>query len=113
MAQAKFEFRLEALLKHRAQIEKEKQRKMALIQQEMQILTRELQEAQRRIAAEERGLSARELTGRLDMQYIAHEKRYVGNLHLKIALACKNSPASSKNSPPPAPNCWKPPAPAR
>jgi flagellar FliJ protein len=82
----KFVFRLEALLEHRLQLEKEEQRKVGQVQQEMQALQRELQDAQGRIAAENRNLSARELTGRLDMQFIAHGKKYVGNLHVKIIL---------------------------
>src|SRR4051812_13860201 len=84
---AQFEFRLEALLTHRQQVEKEKQRRVAVVQQEIQALMRKIQEAQSRISAENRSLGARELTGKLDMQYIAHEKRFVGNLHLKIVLA--------------------------
>lgn len=86
MAVARFHFKLEALLTHRQQVEKEKQRKLAVIQQEIQALTRQLQETQARIAAENRTLTATQLTGSLDMQYIAHEKRYVGNLHVKIVL---------------------------
>jgi flagellar protein FliJ len=86
MAIARFHFKLEALLAHREQIEKEKQRKFAIIQGEIQALARQLQETHTRIAAENRTLTATQLTGKLDMQYIAHEKRYVGNLHVKIVL---------------------------
>ena len=84
---ARFEFRLEALLTHREQIEKEKQRKLAAVGQQIQAVVRHIQETQARIAEENRTLGAKELTGSLDMQYIATEKRYVGNLHLRIALA--------------------------
>src|SRR5947208_1512702 len=84
---ARFEFRLAALLTHRQQIEKEKQRVMGKIQQEMQALMRQIQETRSRIVAENRTLGAKELTGRLDMQYIAHEKRYVGNLQVKVILS--------------------------
>jgi flagellar FliJ protein len=84
---AKFEFKLEALLEHRLQVEKEKQRRVAVIQQEIQALQRQIQDAQMRIALENRTLGARELAGRLDMAYISSEKRYVGNLHLKIVYA--------------------------
>jgi len=84
---ARFEFRLEALLTHREQIEKEKQRKLAAVGQQIQAVVRHIQETQSRIAEENRTLGAKELTGSLDMQYIATEKRYVGNLHLRIALA--------------------------
>jgi flagellar FliJ protein len=83
----RFKFRLEAVLRHRAQIEKEKQRQLAAVSQQIQILVRQIHETQARIGEENRTLGARELTGRLDMQYIAVERRFVGNLHLRIALA--------------------------
>ena len=84
---ASFDFKLEALLTHRLHIEKEKQRRLAVVQQQILILQRGIQETQNRIAQENKTLGVTELTGRLDMQYIAHEKRFVGNLHVRIALA--------------------------
>ena len=84
---AKFEFRLEALLTHREQIEKEKQRKLAAVGQQIQSVVRHIHETKARIAEENKTLGTRELTGKLDMQYIATEKRFVGNLHMRIALA--------------------------
>jgi flagellar protein FliJ len=84
---ARFEFKLEALLTHRAQIEKDKQRRLAQIQQQMQAALRKIQDAQTRIREENRTLGTKELTGMLDMQYIAHEKRFVGALTMRIALA--------------------------
>src|SRR4051812_16475658 len=83
---AHFDFRLAALLAHRLQVEKEKQRAYAAIGLEIQGVMRQIRETQARIGAENRTLGAGELTGRLDMQYIAHEKRFVGNLQLKIVL---------------------------
>lgn len=83
----RFKFRLEALLTHRQQVEKEKQRRVAQLQQEVQAVVRGIQEAQARISAENRTLGVKELTGKLDMQYIAHEKRFVGALQMKISLA--------------------------
>jgi flagellar FliJ protein len=84
---ARFRFKLEALLEHRQMVEKEKQRRVAQIQQEIQVIQRQIQDAQMRIALENRTLGTRELTGRLDMTYIATEKKYVGNLQLKIVYA--------------------------
>src|SRR5215467_2127974 len=83
----RFVFPLQALLTHREQIEKDKQRAMAVIQQQMQAVRMQIQETEARIVAEDHTLGARELTGHLDMQYIAHEKRFVGNLRVKIVLA--------------------------
>jgi flagellar FliJ protein len=96
MAVAKFHFKLEALLAHRQQVEKEKQRKLAVVQNEVQALTRQLQETHTRIAAENKSLTATHLTGTLDMQYIAHEKRYVGNLQIKIVLGMQKLAAMEK-----------------
>jgi flagellar FliJ protein len=84
---ARFKFRLEALLTHRRQLEKDKQRRVAQLQQEIQAVVRQIQDTQARIKAENRTLGTRELTGRLDMQYIAHEKRFVGALAVRISLA--------------------------
>jgi flagellar protein FliJ len=86
MAEPKFEFRLEALLEHRRAIEKEHQRKVAGIQQQIHALTRQIRDAQLRIALENKKLSGEQLVGKLDMAYIANEKRFVGNLHMHIAL---------------------------
>lgn len=82
-----FVFRLEALLTHRQQLEKDRQRRVAQVQQEVQVLVRLIQETQARISAENRTLGVKELTGKLDLQYIAHEKRFVGALQVKITLA--------------------------
>jgi flagellar FliJ protein len=84
---AQFEFRLEALLTHRAQIEKDKQRRLAQVQQQIQAILRKIQDAETRIRQENRTLGGNELTGALDMQYIAHEKRFVGALTMRIVLA--------------------------
>ena len=84
---ARFDFKLEALLTHREHVEKDAQRRMAKIQQEIQALVRQIQETRTRIVAEDRTLGTKELTGVLDMQYIAHEKRFVGNLHIKVMLS--------------------------
>ncbi len=83
----RFQFKLEALLTHRRHIEKEKQRRLAQIQQEIQAVQRRIRETRELVESENRTLGARELTGRLDMQYIAHEKRFVGALAVRIALA--------------------------
>lgn len=82
---ARFEFSLEALVTQRERVEKEKQRRVAAVQQEIQAVMRGIQDIHARISQENRTLGARELTGRLDMQYIAHEKRFVANLQIKAA----------------------------
>ena len=46
----RFKFRLEALLTHRQQLEKEQQRRVAQVQQEIQAVVRGIQETQARIS---------------------------------------------------------------
>ncbi|MCL2647877.1 MAG: flagellar export protein FliJ [Phycisphaerales bacterium] len=89
MPDPKFKFRLETLLEHRRSIEKDCQRKVAEIQQESQKLLRQIQDAQSRIETENNALTRDKLLGPLDMQYIAHEKRFVGNLNMHIALTMR------------------------
>jgi flagellar FliJ protein len=96
MAQPRFKFPLEALLEHRQQIEKEHQRIVAKIQQDAQALVRDIQQAEARIVAENKTLTGEKLVGTLDMQYIALEKRFVGNLHMKIALTMQQLAAMEK-----------------
>jgi flagellar protein FliJ len=84
---ARFQFKLEALLTHRRHVEKEKQRRLAQVQQEILDVHRHIQETQNLIQVENQTLGAKELTGRLDLLYIAHEKRFVGALAVRIALA--------------------------
>ena len=96
MAEPQFEFRLEALLTHRKQIEREHQLEVAQIQQQIQVLVRQIQDSQARIVEENGRLSVKELVGRLDMQYIARQKRYVGNLHVQIILTMQRMAAVEK-----------------
>lgn len=96
MAQAKFIFRLETLLEHRRHIEKEHQRNVAAIQLQINQLVQMIQDCQARIAQENQTLAGEQLVGRLDMQYIAHEKRFVGNLHVKIVLTMQKIAATEK-----------------
>src|SRR4051812_40181730 len=85
MAQPRFIFPLEPLLDHRRHLEKEQMRVVSVIQQEASALITQIQQAQLDINAENRKLSSQHLLGRLDMAYIATEKRYVGSLHGFIA----------------------------
>ena len=77
-----FVFKLDALLELRRQAEKERQRAVAQVQQEVSALRRQIQQTQVAIAQQNRALVADKLVGRLDMAYIAYEKRFVGNLHM-------------------------------
>lgn len=84
MAQARFIFSLEPLLDLRKQVEKEHQRKVAVIQQEINVLVSKIHETERSIKEQNHALSSQQLTGQLDLAYIANEKRYVGTLQMLI-----------------------------
>ena len=85
MAQPKFIFPLEPLLDHRKRLEKDQIRIVFTIQQEANALITTIQQAQLDILEQNRLLTAQHLLGKLDMTYIAAEKRFVGNLQLLIA----------------------------
>lgn len=85
MAQPKFIFRLEPLLDLRKQQEKEQQRRVAVIQQEINTLIARIRQSEEMIRDQDHALTASQLSGRLDLVYIATEKRYVGTLRLLIA----------------------------
>ena len=77
-----FVFKLDALLELRRQTEKEHQRAVAKIQQDINRLQRQIRNTQVAIHQQNRALAADKLIGRLDLTYIANEKRFVGNLQL-------------------------------
>jgi len=79
-----FIFKLETVLDLRRQAEKEQQRAVAKIQQQIEHLRRQIQQTQQAISQQHRALSADKLIGRLDLSYITHEKRFVGNLQLLL-----------------------------
>jgi flagellar protein FliJ len=85
MPQPRFIFRLEPLLDLRKRAEKDKQIKLAEVQQRIAALVRQIQEAETSITRQNRYLSAEKLVGTLDLTFISHEKRYVGSLQLQIA----------------------------
>jgi flagellar protein FliJ len=85
----RFTFRLESLLELRRQTEKERQLAVAKVQQQIDALRRQIQQTQLAIAKQNRTLVAEKLVGRLDLAYIANEKRFVGNLQILIAQTYK------------------------
>ena len=81
---ARFIFRLEPLLEQRRHVERERQRRVAEIQRQVNDLLGKIRTAQQTIAEEDHALAGVHLIGRLDLAYIAHEKRYVGTLQVLI-----------------------------
>jgi flagellar export protein FliJ len=85
MPQPRFIFPLQPLLEHRLRLEKDQMRIVSTIQQQANTLITQIQNAQQSIAAENKKLSADHLTGKLNLPYIATEKRYVGQLQMLVA----------------------------
>ena len=86
---ARFKFRLEALLTHRRQVEKEKQRRVAQIQQEIQAVVRHIQETQTRIAAENRTLGALAVRISLAMQKLAGLEQTLAAARAELLAAAR------------------------
>lgn len=93
---ARFVFKLEALLAHRREVEREHQRRVAVLQQQASRLAARIQQAQQDIAAENGQLTREKLVGTLDLAYIAHEKRFVGSLRMLIVTTMQELAAMEK-----------------
>jgi flagellar FliJ protein len=80
---ARFEFKLEGVLRHRERIEQDRQRDLALVQAEMSQLQTELRafnvDVQRNVSA-----ARNQLVGKLDMGYLAAHRRYMLGMQRKV-----------------------------
>jgi flagellar FliJ protein len=90
---ARFEFKLEGVLRHRLNIERERQREFALVQAQMQQLHGELRalDLSARDATED--LRKNQLLGRLDMVFIAAHRRFVTAMQQKAMVLVKEMAA--------------------
>jgi flagellar FliJ protein len=87
---ALFVFKLEGVLRHRANIEEQRRRELAAIQAEMAMLEKELAELDAAMRASETDLRQNRLVGRLDLAFLAAQRRYAIAMQRKaIALAQK------------------------
>ena len=73
---AKFVFQLEAVLRQRDLLEKQKQREFALIQRQMAQLQAELRALNDTVQGATTDLRDNHLVGRLDMQFLAAHRRF-------------------------------------
>ncbi|HSZ54220.1 MAG TPA: flagellar export protein FliJ [Tepidisphaeraceae bacterium] len=80
---ARFEFKLEGVLRHRERIEQDRQRDLALVQADMGQLQAELRafnvDVQRNVSA-----ARNQLVGKLDMGYLAAHRRYMLGMQRKV-----------------------------
>lgn len=74
---ARFVFNLEAVLRQRSHIEKEKQRELALIQRQMTDLQTELRALNGSVQTATDDVRDNRLVGKLDMQFLAAHRRFM------------------------------------
>ena len=80
---AKFVFTLDGVLKHRLQIEREKQRDLAMLQQQMTALQHELKALNERVQTSLDQVREQHMVGKLDVQFITGHRRYVAVMQAK------------------------------
>lgn len=80
---ARFDFKLDGVLRHRLNIERERQRELALLQARMQPLQAELRQFDLGAREATEDLRKNQLTGRLDMGFIAAHRRFVVSMQQK------------------------------
>jgi flagellar export protein FliJ len=80
---AKFNFKLEGVLRHRKNVERERQRELALLQAQLQQLENQLRELDQEVQSASGELRQNRLIGRLDLNYLAAHRRFVGAMQKK------------------------------
>jgi flagellar protein FliJ len=73
----RFKFQLEGVLRQRKQLERQRQRELAVVQAEMNQLTAQLKELETGTQAATQDLRSNRLTGVLDMSFIAAHRRFM------------------------------------
>ena len=74
---AQFKFRLHAVLRHRLQIEEQKQRELAEVQQQLTIMHNELRAMDGDIEKANEDLRANHLVGRVDVDFLTAHRRFI------------------------------------
>jgi flagellar FliJ protein len=77
---ARFVFRLQAVLRHRLHIERQKQRELALKQKELLELQRMLRQVQESVHRCNQDVRQHHLVGRLDMAFLAAHRRFLAGM---------------------------------
>jgi flagellar FliJ protein len=74
---AKFRFRLQAVLRHRLQIEEERQRALATVQQQLTTLTNELKAMDDQVEQANQDLRTNHLVGPVNVGYLTAHRRFI------------------------------------
>jgi len=86
----RFEFKLEGVLKHRCNVEHQRQRELALVQGRMQTLQDQLRKLDLAVRQSTADLRRTGLVGRLDMSYLAAHRRFMISMQKQaVTLAQK------------------------
>ena len=80
---AKFAFQLEGVLRHRANIEHQRKRELAVIQSQMTALDAELRALDVSVRASENDLRTNRLMGKIDTAFLGAYRRYSISMHRK------------------------------
>lgn len=74
---AKFVFKFDGVLRQREHVETQRQRELAVVQQEMTRLQNELRQLNESVQTSTNDLRSNHLTGRLDMSFLAAHRRFM------------------------------------
>lgn len=83
---AKFRFRLQAVLRHRLQIEEERQRALATVQQQLTTLTNELKAMDEQVEQANQDLRTNHLVGPVNVGYLTAHRRFIVGVRRQAML---------------------------
>jgi flagellar export protein FliJ len=87
---AHFIFKLDGVLRHRKNIEHERQRELAVVRTRMTLLEQQLAALDAEVKASNDGVREKHLTGPLDLTFLAAHRRYLAATHRRaLELAQK------------------------
>lgn len=100
---ARFEFNLEGVLRHRKNVERQRQRDLAAEQAKMRPLEQKLRELDESVRQATQEIRGQHLVGRLDLAYLAGHRRFIAatqrqamSLAQKMALVQREIDAARK-----------------
>lgn len=80
---AKFDFKLEGVLQHRKNVERERQRELAIAQAQLTQMEKQLRELDQDVQQASGDLRQNRLVGRLDLNFLAAHRRFVAAMQKK------------------------------
>ena len=93
---AKFVFKFDGVLRQREHVETQRQRELAVVQQEMTRLQSELRQLNEQVAGSTDDLRTNHLTGRLDLSFLAAHRRFMLAMQRKGAALMQQIAAVQK-----------------